>query len=399
MSTTDTIRIAEQYLMPTYTRLPVVFVEGRGSRLIDANGREYLDFLGGIAVNPLGHCPEAVVKAVQEQARRLLHVSNLFYTEPQTRLAELLVRNSFADRVFFCNSGAEANEAAIKLARKYGHDHADGRDEILTMEGSFHGRTLATLTATGQAKVQKGFEPLLPGFRHVPFDDLDATAKAVTNRTVAIMVEPIQGEGGVRVPAPGYLKGLRELCNTRGLLLILDEVQTGMGRTGTLFAYEQAGIEPDILTLAKGLGSGLPIGACLATGRVAEAFGPGSHASTFGGNPLACAAAEATLLALLTDHAILNNCRQTGGALQEGLQALQSRHPVIRTVRGRGLMVGMELSVMGQPIVEACLQHGVIINCVMDTVLRFLPPLIITKDEIGRLLTVLDRVLPTREAA
>ncbi len=399
MSMSDTIRAAGQYLMPTYARLPVVFVEGRGSRLIDADGREYLDFLGGIAVNPLGHCPQAVVKAIQEQARRLLHVSNLFYTEPQTRLAELFVRNSFADRVFFCNSGAEANEAAIKLVRKYGHDRASGRDEILTMEGSFHGRTLATLTATGQAKVQKGFEPLPPGFRHVPFDDLDATAKAVTNRTAAIMVEPIQGEGGVRVPSPDYLKGLRELCDARGLLLILDEVQTGMGRTGTLFAYDQAGIEPDILTLAKGLGSGLPIGACLATGRVAEAFGPGSHASTFGGNPLACAAAEATLLALLTDRAILENCRQMGEALQKGLRTLQPSHPVIRAVRGQGLMVGTELSVMGQPIVEACLEHGVIINCVMERVLRFLPPLIITKDEIGRLLTVLDRVLPAREAA
>lgn len=394
MDMTKTITTADRYLMPTYARLPVVFVEGRGSRLIDANGREYLDFLGGIAVNPLGHCPEVVVKAVQEQARRLLHVSNLFYTEPQARVAKLLVDNSCADRVFLCNSGAEANEAAIKLARKYGHEHLNGRDEILTMEGSFHGRTLATLTATGQEKVRKGFEPLPQGFRHVTFDDLDAAAKAVTNRTVAIMVEPIQGEGGVRVPAPGYLRGLRALCDRHGILLILDEVQTGMGRTGTLFAYEQAGMEPDIVTLAKGLGSGLPIGACLARGPAAEALGLGSHASTFGGNPLACAAAEATLLALLTDRGILENCRRMGEALQAGLRALAPRHPVVRAVRGLGLMVGMELTVPGQPVVEACLEAGVIINCVADTVLRFLPPLIITKDDLGRLCAVLDRALP-----
>ena len=283
---------ADKYLMHTYTRQPISIVRGRGSKVYDLEGREYIDFVGGIAVNLLGHGHPDLVHTIQRQAAQLIHTSNLYYTEPQVKLAKMLVDHSFADRVFFCNSGAEANEAAVKLARRYAHErYGANRLDIITMKNSFHGRTLAMITATGQEKVQKGFEPLMPGFAYAPFNDFEAIESMVSDTTAAIMLEPVQGEGGVFPAEREYLRKLRELCTQKDIVLIFDEVQTGMGRTGTLFAYEQLGVTPDIMTLAKGLGGGVPIGACLATESVASAFTPGAHASTFGGNPLACAVA------------------------------------------------------------------------------------------------------------
>ena len=390
---------AQHYLMNTYTRQPLVIHKGRGTRVYDPSGKEYLDFVGGVAVNNLGHCHPNVTVAFQKQAQRLVHVSNLYYTEPQVKLARLLVEHSFADKVFFCNSGTEAIEAAIKLVRKFSHEkHGPDRYEIITMEQSFHGRTLAAVTATGQPKYHQGFEPLVPGFRYVPYNDLKAVAQAVTGRTAAILVEPVQGEGGVRIPDEDYLPGLRKLCDEKGLLLILDEVQTGIGRTGRLFGYEHYGIEPDIMALAKGLGSGLPIGALLAKDSVARAFTPGSHAATFGGNPLVCAAAIATLEVMLEEGFVLDNCRRMGDYFVERLKGLQQRHSCVVSVRGQGLLVGMELAIDGKPIVQDCLEEGILINCTMDRVLRFVPPLIILKEEIDLLINRLDGIFKKRTA-
>ncbi|HTN44417.1 MAG TPA: acetylornithine transaminase [Nitrospiria bacterium] len=390
---------AQQYLMNTYTRQPLIIHKGRGTRVYDPNGKEYLDFVGGVAVNNLGHCHPNVTVAFQKQAQRLVHVSNLYYTEPQVKLARLLVEHSFADKVFFCNSGTEAIEAAIKLVRKFSREKfGPDRYEIITMEQSFHGRTLAAVTATAQPKYHKGFEPLVPGFRYVPYNDLKAVSNAISDRTAAILVEPAQGEGGVRIPDPDYLPGLRKLCDEKGLLLVLDEVQTGIGRTGRLFGYEHSGIEPDIMALAKGLGSGLPIGALLAKDSVARAFTPGSHAATFGGNPLVCAAAIATLEVLLEEGFILDNCRRMGEYFVERLKGLQQRHPCVVSVRGLGLLVGMELAIDGKPIVQDCLEEGLLINCTMDRVLRFVPPLIILKEEIDLLINRLDGIFKKRTA-
>ena len=390
---------AQQYLMNTYTRQPLIIHKGRGTRVYDPNGKEYLDFVGGVAVNNLGHCHPNVTVAFQKQAQRLVHVSNLYYTEPQVKLARMLVEHSFADKVFFCNSGTEAIEAAIKLARKFSHEkHGPDRYEIITMEQSFHGRTLAAVTATAQPKYHQGFEPLVPGFRYVPYNDLKAVAEAVTGRTAAILVEPAQGEGGVRIPDNDYLPGLRKLCDEKGLLLILDEVQTGIGRTGRLFAYEHYGIEPDVMALAKGLGSGLPIGALLAKDSVARVFTPGSHAATFGGNPLVCSAAIATLEVLLEEGFVLDNCRRMGDYFVERLRGLQQRHSCVVSVRGQGLLVGMELAIDGKPIVQDCLEEGILINCTMDRVLRFVPPLIVLKEEIDLLINRLDGIFKKRTA-
>ena len=300
MKNRDVAKLTDKYVAQTYARYPIALVRGKGARVWDADGKEYLDFLAGIAVNSLGHCHPAVVRAIQQQSRKLLHVSNLYHILPQSELARELCRHSFADRVFFCNSGAEANEAAIKLARRYGAAHLGGKYEILSAHNSFHGRTLATLTATGQEKVRAGYDPLPEGFRQIPFNDLRAAEEAIdTQKTVGILVEPIQGEGGINVPDEDYLQGLRELCDRRGLLLIFDEVQTGMGRTGKLFGYEHFGVTPDIMTLAKALGGGLPLGAMLAREEVAQSFVPGSHASTFGGNPLVCSVGLAVMKTLL----------------------------------------------------------------------------------------------------
>jgi acetylornithine/N-succinyldiaminopimelate aminotransferase len=387
---------AERYLMQTYARWPLAIARGRGCKVYDMEGREYLDFVGGIAVNVLGHCHPDLVAAIQKQAQQLLHTSNLYYTEPQVNLAKALVARSFADRAFFCNSGAEANEAAIKLARRYAHQkYGPDRFEIITMQQSFHGRTMATLTATGQEKVQKGFEPLLPGFVTVPFNDFPAVERAMTPATAAVLLEPVQGEGGVRVADRAYLQALRDLCRQRDILLIFDEVQTGMGRTGTLFAYEQLGVEPDVMTLAKGLGGGVPIGACLATDAVAAAFTPGTHASTFGGNPLACAAALA-VLRVLVEGRVLEHGRQMGDYLAKGLTDLKERLPIVKDARGLGLLQGLELTVDGKPVAADCLAQGILINCTMDRVLRFIPPLIITQRDIDRLLETLSSALAKR---
>lgn len=389
---------SSHYVMDTYNRMPVLLRKGRGVKVWGANGKEYLDFVAGIAVNVLGHCHPKVVVAIQKQAQRLIHISNLYYNEPQIKLARLLVENSFADKVFFCNSGAEANEGAIKLARKYAKENLnEKRFEIITALNSFHGRTLATLTATGQEKFQKGFEPLVPGFRYVEFNNLKDLESAINERTCAVMLEPIQGEGGIRIPTREYLKGVRELCDSHGILLILDEVQTGMGRTGKLFAYEHFGIKPDIMTLAKGLGSGVPIGAVLATDRVASSFKPGSHASTFGGNPLCCAAAIATMETILEDGFILDQCRRMGEYLMNGLIELKEEYPsFIIDIRGMGLMIGMEMSLDCSEIVKDCLERGLIINCTAGNVLRFTPPLIIQKKDIDQMIDILDDMLRRR---
>ena len=393
MTTEELLSRSRQCLMNTYARQPLVLVRGEGVTVWDSDGTEYLDFLAGVAVCALGHSHPKVVDAICAQAGKLMHVSNIFHIEPQIRMAELLVAHSFADRVFFCNSGAEANEAAIKLARKYTHETLSSPAyEIITMEQSFHGRTLATIAATGQQKFHRGFEPLVPGFRYVPFDDVRVLADAITGNTCAVMVEPIQGEGGVQVPSADYLRKVRELCNDRGILLILDEVQTGMGRTGDLFAYERAGITPDIMTLAKGLGNGFPVGAMLATERVASAFVPGSHATTFGGNPLAMAAALA-VFETMRDDGILEHCRRMGSYFMGRLDEVKSHCPVIREVRGRGLLIGVELSIEGTKFVGEFLKRGILMNCTAGNVLRFVPPLIVTKEQIDRVTGVLEEVL------
>ncbi len=397
MLTEELVQGARQYLMDTYARYPLALARGQGTRVYDVEGREYLDFIAGIAVNVLGHCHPKVTLALQQQAHRLMHTSNLFYTEPQVQLARELVTHSFAGKVFFCNSGAEANEAAIKLARRWAHERdGAGRYEIVSMLNSFHGRTLATLTATGQEKVQKGFEPLPEGFRYVPFNDTEALSQAVTSKTAAVLLEIVQGEGGVQVVTPAFLKACREISRERGALLILDEVQTGIGRTGRLFAYEHFGVTPDVMTLAKGLGGGVPIGACLATDDVAKAFTPGSHASTFGGNPLVCAAALAVLAAILEDQDLLSQCTRLGEYFMKGLQELQGRCPAVTAVRGLGLLIGVEVTVDARELVHDLRKRGILANATSERVLRFAPPLIVTHAEIDRVVTTLGDVIEAR---
>ena len=392
MTSQDIIDRNTRHLCATYPRAPVAFVRGEGCRVWDAEGKAYLDFFASLAVLNLGQCHPAVVEAVQEQVATLTHMSNLHHTAPQARLAERLCAHSFADKVFFCNSGAEANEASIKLARKYGVDKRGGRYEILTALGSFHGRTMATIAATGQEKVRQGFGPVLDGFRYVPFGDLDAMQAALSDTTVAIMVEPVLGEGGVVVPPDGYLAGVRDLCGRYDLLLIADEIQTGMGRTGKLFAHEHDGVTPDIMPLAKALGGGLPIGAMLATAEVAESLTLGSHGSTFGGNAVACAAGNAVLDTLL-NHGVLDHGAEMGAYFLDKLRALGEQFPFIVDVRGKGLMLGAELDREGAAIVDACLDEGLMINCAAGKVLRFVPPLIVTRAEIDEGLDILERVL------
>ncbi|MCK4488335.1 MAG: aspartate aminotransferase family protein [Desulfobacterales bacterium] len=390
--TNDVIEKADKVMAATYSRFPIVLTQGEGCTLYDETGGTYTDFVAGIAVCNLGHAHPGIARAIADQARRLVHVSNLYYTEPQTALAEWLVEHSFADRVFFCNSGAEANEAAIKLVRKYFKDRgAPERFRIITMEGSFHGRTIATLSATGQAEIQKGFEPLVEGFDIVPFNDLDAVQDVITGQTCAIMLEPIQGEGGVRCPASGYLEGLRNLCDQEGLLLVFDEVQTGMGRTGKLFAYEHFGMTPDIMTLAKALANGLPMGAMLAKERVAASFTPGSHASTFGGTPLVATAAL-TVVKALVEEGVLRNCERVGQYFKDRLLDLKSKYAFIQEVRGKGLLLGLDLDCDGVSIVKTCMERGFLINCTQEHILRFIPPLIIQEGQIDSLIVCLDAV-------
>ncbi len=375
---TTTPELADRYLMQTGRRLPVTFVRGQGCVLYDDSGREYLDLVAGIAVNLLGHSHPDVVAAVTTQASALIHTSNLYFTEPQVELAQRLVELSFPSRVFFCSSGAEANEAAIKLARKWGTGNRDGAFEILTTEGSFHGRTLATVTAGGQHKYSDPFKPLPEGFVHVPYNDLDALKAATTTRTVAVMLEPVMGEIGIIPAASGYLEGVRRWCDEQNLLLILDEVQTGLGRTGRWFAYQHHGITPDVMTLAKGLGGGVPIGACMAGPR-ADVFVPGDHGSTFGGNPLACAAALAVLSVIERDG-LVGHAAEMGEVLHEALLDLGAKD-----VRGLGLMQAFEF---GEPRAKAfqqsCLEAGLIVNAVDEHSVRLVPPLIIGSAEIDR---------------
>jgi acetylornithine aminotransferase/acetylornithine/N-succinyldiaminopimelate aminotransferase len=385
---------SDQVFIGTYTRYPAAMVKGAGCRLTDAEGKEYLDFLAGIAVCGLGHCHPAVTAAICEQASKLVHVSNLYYTEPQTELAELLTAHCFADKVFLANSGAEANEAAIKLARICS---GEDRYEVISLAGSFHGRTLATIAATGQAKFQKGFEPMPEGFAHAPFGDLVALESMITDQTCAILCEPLQGEGGVRPLDLAYLQGLRRLCDKYNLLLIFDEIQTGMGRTGTLFAHEQMGVTPDIMTLAKALGNGLPIGALLTTKRIAAAFAPGTHASTFGGNPVAAAAAVATMKVMLADG-FLAEVREKGNYLHAQLQTLVARFPTLAlNARGLGLIQGLLLTEagvqQGGAIVNRMFAKGCLINFAGGVALRFVPPLIVSCEEIDQMIGLLAEVL------
>ncbi len=386
MTTKD---LADKYMFQTYARFPITLVKGQGCRVWDEDGNEYLDFVGGIAVCALGHSSPVVSRALEEQSKELVHVSNLYYTRPQTELAKLLVENSFADRVFFCNSGAEANEAAIKLARRYTNEKFGPRRHIIvSMDNSFHGRTMGTLSATGQAKIRAGYDPLLEGFRFAAFNDINSLDQALDGSVCAVILEPIQGEGGVICPDPDYLKGVRTLCDERGALLIFDEVQVGTGRTGRLFAHENYDITPDIMTLAKALGNGLPIGAMLATEELAKAFGPGSHATTFGGTPLVTAVSMAVMKTLLEDGWI-EHCKAVGEYFMSKLQTLGERYRSFKEVRGLGLIVGMAFDRPCGDIVTACMERGFLINCAHDTVLRFIPPLIVTEEDIDRLINAL----------
>ncbi|SDF39833.1 acetylornithine transaminase [Sporomusa acidovorans] len=382
----------ENYL-PVFARYSIVLSHGEGPYVYDIEGKKYIDFLAGIAVNVLGHAHPALVKAVADQAGKMIHCSNLYYTEAQALLAKKLVALSGLDKAFFGNSGAEANEGAIKLARKYGKTIAADKVDIIAAEHSFHGRTLATLTATGQPKYQHGYEPLPGGFKHVPFNDLAALAAVVSDKTCAVMLEPIQGEGGVNIPDKDYLAKVRQLCDKYGALLILDEIQSGIGRTGKMFAYELFGIKPDIVTLAKGLAGGVPIGAFITTDKVAAAFGPGDHGTTFGGNPLACAAANA-VLKVIEEEKLLENAQTIGDYLVAKLNRLKNKFPALITeVRGKGLIVGAKLTRPGRDIVNECMNQGAIINCTAGDVLRFVPPLIITKDHVDEMTAILEKTL------
>ena len=368
------------HVMPTYARLPVSFERGEGVWLWDTDGKRYLDALSGIAVCNLGHAHPAVTAAIATQAGKLVHTSNLYQVGLQEDLADNLANASGMDNVFFCNSGAEANEAAIKLARKYGHGMGVDEPVIVVMENSFHGRTLATLSATGNRKVQEGFEPLVGGFKRVPFDDIQAVSAINDPNVVAILVEPVQGEGGVRIPSPDYLERLREICDQRQWLLMLDEVQTGMGRTGSLFAFQQTSILPDVVTLAKALGNGVPIGACLARATAAETLTVGKHASTFGGNPLACAAAQAVLKTLREEN-LVEHARILGSAIAKHLRAALSGNPHLIEVRNKGLMIGIQLDKPCGALVGLALEQGLLINVTAQTTIRLLPPLILTDEQ------------------
>ncbi len=389
MTTQDVIEQFDRFVIANYGRLPRVIVRAQGATMWDADGREYLDMFPGWAVSGIGHCHPRVVEAIRRQAGELIHVDNTFYSAPQGRLAQMLSERAFGGKLFFCNSGAEAVEAALKLARRA---TPDGRYKIVTMLGGFHGRTFGAITATAQPKYHQGFGPMLPGFKYVPFNDLDAAAAAVDDETAAVLIEPIQGEGGVRVAGEEYLRGLRALCDQRGVLLIFDEVQTGMGRTGDWFAYQHAGVVPDIMTLAKALGGGVSIGAMMATPQVAAALVPGTHASTFGGNALACAAGIAVIEAI-EQESLLDNVEVMSDRARARLEQLAAKHPMIEEIRGRGLMIGIELNQPGQPVVDECLDRGLRINCTQQVVLRLAPPMTVTADQIDRAMAVLDDAL------
>jgi len=384
--------LEQKLFLRTFTRSPVTLVRGKGARVWDDQGKEYLDFVGGWAVTSLGHCPPVVVEALEKQAKTLIQVSNQFYTVPQLELAQLLVENSCLDRVFFCNSGVEANEGAVKLARRYGKLKLNGAYQVITTYDSFHGRTLAMTAATGQDKFQEPYTPLPPGFINVGYNSVEAIKAATTAQTCAVMLEPIQGEGGVNMPGDDYLREIQRWCREKGIVFILDEIQTGIGRIGTLFAYEQYGVEPDVMTLAKGLASGVPIGAFLAKESV-SVFAPGEHGSTFGGNPLVCAAGCATVKYII-DHDIPGKVSQVGNYFIGKLESLKRRFGFITQVRGRGLLIAVEFnSEIAQEVVMACLDKGLLVNKVKPNALRFMPPLIITEKEVDKAIGILDQVL------
>lgn len=394
MDTKRMFELSDKHLMTFTKRYPVALVRGEGSRVWDSNGKEYLDFTGGIAVTALGHCHPKVVGTLREQAATLVHVSNYFHIPQQAQLAQLLCEHSFADRVFFSNSGAEANETAIKLARKWAKEHGSSdRGDIISMRGGFHGRTLATVTATAQEKYHHGFEPLPGGFKYVAFNDLKALERAIDSRTAGVLVEPIQGEGGVIVPDDGYLPGLRKLCDEAGILLILDEIQTGMGRTGKLWAYEHSGVAPDIMTVAKALANGVPIGATLATEDVARVFTPGTHGSTFGGNPLATAVGV-TVFSTLIEDKLAERAGRVGTLLLQGLEAIRATHPkALKEVRGRGLLVGLDLVPPVGDVVAACRERGLLVLTAGDNTLRLAPALIVTEKEVAEACAIIDTAL------
>ncbi|MBI3324252.1 MAG: aspartate aminotransferase family protein [Candidatus Omnitrophica bacterium] len=399
MTTDDVLAQYDRYVMRTYVRQPLVIVKAKGSRVWDINGREYLDLFPGWGVGGVGYNHPWVMKALRGQSTKLIHVSNNYYQVAQAKLARTLVQASFDGTVFFANSGAEVIEAAIKLARRWGErEPGRARHEIIVMDQSFHGRTLGALSATGQPKHQQGFGPLLPGFVCVPFNDLEAVKRAVGPQTVAVLLEPIQGEGGIRIATDEFLRGIRRLADEHHLLVMYDEIQTGMGRTGRLFAYEHAGVAPEVLLLAKTLGGGVPIGAMIAKRELSEVLPPGSHGSTFGGNPLACACALAVFEAIKKSD-LLERAERLGRMMTERLGALKARCPIIRDVRGRGLMVGIELAVDGGPIADECRAAGVLINCTQERVLRLLPAMTITRRELGRALAVVEGVLMARVKA
>ncbi|HIJ82585.1 MAG: acetylornithine aminotransferase apoenzyme [Magnetococcales bacterium] len=381
------------HVIPSYARFPVTFVRGEGVVLWDDQGKTYLDFLSGIGVNNLGHCHPKVVAAIREQAGRLIHTCNLYRIPLQEELAKALTESCFAEQVFFCNSGAEANEAAIKLARKTMFERKQShRYEIITTNNGFHGRTLATLTATAQDKVQRGYAPLPAGFKYAPFNNPQAIEQAIGENTAAILVEPIQGESGVVIPDPGYLPALRDIANRHDLLLIYDEVQTGMGRTGRFWCHQHSGAAPDIMTSAKALASGVPMGACLTTAKVAAAFSPGSHGSTFGGNYLASSAALATM-EVINGEGFLKSVAAKGDYLLEGLRRISANHKMVTDVRGCGLMAGIQLNSPAEEAVSVCLSRGLLVSCQMGTIIRMLPPLIVGTQEIDGALSVLAGVL------
>jgi len=389
MNTNEIIEQFEKYVIANYGRLPRVIVKGEGNYCFDAEGNKILDMFPGWAVSGIGHCHPKVVSAVQKQAAELLHVDNTFYIPSQGKLAEMLSKRAFGGKCFFCNSGAEANEAAMKLARKH---TTKEKYKFITAENSFHGRTFATVTASAQPKYQDGFLPMLPGFEYVPFNDVDALEKAFNDEVAAVMLEPIQGEGGINVATVEYLQAARELCDKYGALLILDEVQTGLGRTGKWFGYQHFDVGPDIITLAKALGGGVAIGAMMATSEIAASLVPGTHASTFGGNPLACSAAIAVIEAIEEDG-LLENANNMGSYAAEKLNALKQKHSIIDHVRGKGLMIGIQLNGQGAHIVDECLKNNMRINCTQGSVLRFMPGMTVTKEQIDEAVKILDSVL------
>ena len=387
--TEKVIQMYDKYIMNTYKRVPLCLERAKGAKVWDIDGKEYLDFFPGWAVSGIGHCHPGVVRAITEQSRKLLHVSNNYYSALQARLAETIIANSFPGKVFFANSGAEANEAAMKLARLYGHK--DGRFEVITMAKSFHGRTLAMITATGQEKVKSGFEPLPQGFIHVGFNDIEAVKEAITEKTIAIMLEPIQCEGGINIARPEYMKALRKICDDKDIILIFDEVQTAMGRSGRIFCYQNYGVVPDIMTLAKSLGGGLPIGAAVARKKFQDVLTPGTHASTFGGSPIVCAAALAVFDAIKKEK-LIENAKRMGAYLKKKLELLKAKYHFIKEVRTMALIIGVELSIKGETIYKECLEGGLLINCTQDTVLRIMPPINVKRQEIDKAISILDKV-------